>query len=108
MEIKVFNSTTKIIGEDICEVKVECSDYIYAYECRATPVNNPYGRGKGIDLLFNEVFTTNGVHELKGPTKSFSFTIDANVLFSDGNYRISIYVRDSEGKWWGDIPEGGS
>lgn len=74
-----------------------------AVEVRATKVNDPYMKGFGYGLLCddrsNAYYCENGVVYINEPVTSFSFDIEAEELADDGDYRISVYVRNSDGVW---------
>ena len=80
-------------------VTVNSDVQITAYEARATKTGDPYGKGIGYNLLSDDFSLTNGVVIPEKPVKSFSFDVDSVELAADGDYRISIYVRNSKGVW---------
>ena len=80
-------------------VTVNSDVQITAYEARATKVGNSYGKGIGYDLLSDDISSVNGVVSMQNPAKSFGFDIESTELSSDGDYRISVYVKDSNDVW---------
>lgn len=70
-----------------------------AYEARATITNESYGKGNGFDLLSDDSSSFNGVVTLGTPVTSVSFDVESYELEADGDYRISVYVRDESGVW---------
>ncbi len=80
-------------------VTVQSDEPVYAYEARATKSGQPYGRSVGCDLLSDDVSASNGIVTLSTPANSFSFDIESSELQTDGDYRISVYVRDESGVW---------
>lgn len=80
-------------------VTVSSDIQITAYEARATKIGTPYGKGIGYDLLSDDSSAFDGVVSAETPVTSFSFDIESAELAADGDYRISIFVRDSEGVW---------
>lgn len=80
-------------------VTVKSDEPVYAYEARATKQGQPYGRSVGYDLLSDDASASNGIVTLSTPVSSFSFDIESDELSSDGDYRISVYVRNEEGVW---------
>lgn len=80
-------------------VTVQSDEPVYAYEARATRQGQPYGRGVGYDLLSDDASASNGIVTLSTPVSSFSFDIESTELQTDGDYRISIYVRNKDGIW---------
>lgn len=84
-------------------VSVTSDVNITAFEVRATKVGEPYASGEGYDLLSDDssdFYTVkDGVAYASEPLNSFSFYIEASELAADGEYRISIYVRNSDGIW---------
>ena len=69
------------------------------YEARATKQGQPYGRSVGYDLLSDDASASNGIVTLSTPVSSFSFDIESSELQTDGDYRISVYVRNKDGVW---------
>lgn len=80
-------------------VSVESDVPVTAYEARATRKNDSYGKGIGYDLLSDDISASNGIVTLSTPVSSFSFDIESAELSSDGDYRISVYVRNKDGVW---------
>lgn len=70
-----------------------------AYEARATITNESYGKGIGFDLLSDDSSSSGGVVTLSSPVTSVSFDVESYELEADGNYRISVYVRDESEVW---------
>ena len=80
-------------------VNVSSDEPIRAYEARATKKGEAFGRGVGYDLLSDDASASNGVVTLSSSAKSFSFDIESAELAADGDYRISVFVRDENGVW---------
>lgn len=80
-------------------VSVNSDVPVTAYEARATRTGQPYGKGIGYDLLSDDITASNGTVTLGTPVNSFSFDIESVGLSSDGDYRISVYVRNESGVW---------
>ena len=80
-------------------VSVNSDVPVTAYEARATKINEAYGKGIGYNLLSDDATALNGVVNLEMPVKTFSFDIESSKLQADGNYRISVYVRNENGMW---------
>ncbi|MBR3868069.1 MAG: hypothetical protein IKM66_02020 [Clostridia bacterium] len=80
-------------------VTVHSDESVYAYEARATKQGQPYGRSVGYDLLSDDASASNGIVTLSTPVSSFSFDIESSELQTDGDYRISVYVRNKDGVW---------
>lgn len=80
-------------------VSVNSDVPVTAYEARGTKNGESYGRGIGYNLLSDDVSTSNGVVNLSSPANSFSFDIESAELAADGEYRISVYVRNENGVW---------
>lgn len=80
-------------------VTVVSDSLFYAVEARATKQGEPFGRGIGFDLLSDDDTATNGVVTFSQGVNTFSFDIEAAELSSDGEYRISVFVRDASGIW---------
>lgn len=74
-----------------------------AFEVRATKIGEPYMRGVGYDLLGDDeseiCYYQNGTAYLYEAVTSFSFDIESSELEKDGEYRISVYVRNENGVW---------
>lgn len=80
-------------------VNVSSDEPIRAYEARATKSGEAFGRGVGFDLLSDDASALNGVVTLSSAVTSFSFDIESAELSSDGDYLISVFVRDENGVW---------
>ena len=80
-------------------VTVSSDMKITAYEARATKNSMPYGMGIGYNLLGDDVSLTDGIVIPAMPVTSFSFDVEFSELGSDGDYRISIFVRNEDGIW---------
>lgn len=80
-------------------VTVQSDESVYAYEARAAKTGQPYGRSIGYDLLSDDASASNGIVTLSTPVSTFSFDIESSELQSDGDYRISVYVRNKDGVW---------
>lgn len=71
-----------------------------AYEARGTEAGQAYGRGTGYCLLSDDITADNGVVTLAQAVTTVSFDIEAAELdYADGEYRISVFVRDENGVW---------
>lgn len=73
------------------------SDIPYvAFECRATPVGQPYGVGRGA-LVASFSSTPAGVER--------TFEIyDEHLVHGDGEYRISLFAQGEDGSWNDNCP----
>lgn len=80
-------------------VTVVSDSVFYAVEARATKQGEPFGRGIGFDLLVDDAAASNGVVTFSQGVNTFDFDIEASELSSDGEYRISVFVRDASGVW---------
>lgn len=89
----------KISSHFKASVSVVSDTAIDAYEARATLFGAPYGRGVGYDLISDDAAAADGAAPLSPAAASFSFDVEAAELPSDGKYRISVYVRDTNGIW---------
>ncbi len=83
-----FKATVTVTGETP----------FYAVEARATRVGEPWGKGKGYCLLRDDAVTSNGEVTLNGVT-SFTFDIENTELNADGEYKISVYIKNGDGVW---------
>ena len=71
-----------------------------AYEARGYYAGEKYGRGIGYCLLSDDKTTTNGVVTLASAVSSVSFDVESAELDDiEGDYRISVFVMDSNGVW---------
>ena len=76
------------------------SDFLFdAIEARATKANENFGRGQGGCLLSDDTSPADGVLILSAPVNEFSFDVEKTELFSDGEYRISVFLRNTDGVW---------
>ena len=80
------------------------SDFEFvAVEVRATKTGEPYMKGCGYDLISDdrseEYYTENGIAYTYEPVTSISFDIESSELRGDGEYRISIYLKNTDGVW---------
>lgn len=82
-----------------CTVSVNSDTPVKAYEARATKTGEAWGRGIGYDLLEDDTASVNGVVTPEKTVGSFSFDIESHELSSDGEYRITVYIMDSNGVW---------
>lgn len=80
-------------------VSINSDVKITAYEARATKSGMPYGKGIGYNLLADDIPLTNGIVISGKPVNSFSFDVESSELSADGDYRISIFVRNEKGVW---------
>lgn len=80
-------------------VSVKSDEPVYAYEARATRSGQPFGRSIGYDLLSDDASASNRIVTLSTPVSTFSFDIESSELQADGDYRISVYVRNEDGVW---------
>ena len=72
-----------------------------AIEARATKIGSGFGRGTGICLLSDDFVSSGGVVTLPSAVQTYSFDTEYNELLTDGEYRITVFVRMEDGKWAG-------
>lgn len=74
-----------------------------AFQVRATKIGEPYMLGVGYDLLCDDLidggYCLDGTAYVYEPATSLSFDIESSELENDGEYRISVYVRNTHGTW---------
>lgn len=71
-----------------------------AIEARATENGSAYGRGIGYDMLSDDNSSDSGVITFADAVTEYSFDVECSELgYLDGNYRISVFVMDSDGIW---------
>lgn len=80
-------------------VTVSSDESFTAIEARATKTGEAYGRGVGLCLLSDDDSASDGVVTLSTAVKSYSFDVESSELSSDGEYRISVYVKNESGVW---------
>ncbi|MBQ8209913.1 MAG: hypothetical protein IJZ35_04965 [Clostridia bacterium] len=94
---------SRISGSFKANITVTEENGFDAFEVRATKVNEPYMRGVGYDLLSDDVadgyFCENGVAYADSALTSFSCDVESSELDADGEYRISVYIRNTDGIW---------
>ena len=70
-----------------------------AIEARATRTGSAFGKGTGLCLLSDDDATATGVVTFSSAVNSYSFDIECSEIITDGDYRISVYIRTEDGKW---------
>lgn len=80
------------------------SDFAFvAFEVRATKTDEPYMRGCGYDLISDDeseaYYIDNSIAYTYEPVTNISFDIEAAELAGDGEYRITVYLKNTDGIW---------
>lgn len=98
MAVYIEISTGKISAHQEAQVTVTSTeDYFTAIECRAVLSSQNLIRGQGFNLLGKEHITdADGVYTLQMPQKVFIFTVSAEELSIDGNYKVGVFVLINE------------
>ena len=98
MTAQITYTKSRISLNQAASVSVECSELVYAYECRATLVGEPQGRGMGINVLKDEGgYDSDGVVTLNSPTRFIYFSVSGDELISAGDYNINVYLKTQNG-----------
>lgn len=79
-----------------CVVDFSVDENFTNFEARATLEDEEFGRGIGLLVTEMNIASPNYFPA----NKSFSFVItDTDLTFGDGIYRISMYVKNTDGIW---------
>lgn len=85
------NKISSITGYDHISISFSSDIKYQTFECRATKIGQPYGRGVG-KLISSFSTTPAGVQR--------TFEIYNNDLINgEGEYRISLYAQGEDGSW---------
>lgn len=101
MDISISYDKSKINYNQIVQVEVEASEFMYAYECRAVPDGVEAHRGVGINVLMNKGgYDQDGVVTLQTPSRFVYFNVSGRELGVEGHYNIHVWLQDAQGGWW--------
>lgn len=93
----------KISSHLKANVNVNSDFEFIAFEVRATKTGEPYMRGCGYDLISDDTaesyYIDNSIAYTYEPLKNISFDIESVELAGDGEYRISVYLKNTDGIW---------
>ena len=78
---------------NIAKVEFESTADIQAWECRATLEGQPYGIGIGLLI-------SSGTANIPAGAKTYFNITDTQLIYGDGKYRISLYVK-KDNIWYG-------
>lgn len=80
-------------------VTVRSDELFDAVEVRATKNGDDFGRGIGLCMLCDDLTVSDGIVLLDSPVSELTFDVEKNELDTDGDYRISVFVRNESGVW---------
>lgn len=85
----VFSATVTVISDELFD----------AVEVRATALGDDFGKGVGLCMLGDDLTVSEGTVLLDSLVSELTFDVEKEELDADGDYRISVFVRNESGVW---------